>query len=313
MKTLIICDDPWSFDLHGDTTFAIMLECARRDSEIWYCDSFDLSAFGATVKANATQLSVVEGKRPQDAFTIQSKQQIDLSDMDWVWMRKDPPVDAHYLQATLLLELVTKQTNVINAPRSLRDINEHLSVLQFQDICPKTIVTRSKQDIDEFAKECGGKCVVKPIEGFGGLGVFVYDPTDPNAGSILELSTNAGNHWTMAQQFLPQASDGDKRVIVAAGNAVGAVLRVPAKYEARGNLHVGGKAVASGVTAEDQKIVERVRPFLLSHGIWFCGLDIIGGKMTELNITSPTGIRHIDRLTKQNTASMMFDAILAAL
>jgi glutathione synthase len=169
-------------------------------------------------------------------------------------------------------------------------------------------VTRSAARLRAFQAEQGGAIVVKPVDGYGGLGIFVVRDGDPNASSILETSTGAGTRWTLAQAYLPAAVEGDKRIILADGEPIGAVLRVPATAEARGNLHVGGKAVKSEVDARDKAIIAEIAPWLKQHGQIFVGLDVIGGMLTEINITSPTGVRHIARLDDRNVAEPIMDA-----
>jgi glutathione synthase len=180
-------------------------------------------------------------------------------------------------------------------------------VLRFPHLTPPTIVTRSAERVRAFQAEQGGAIVVKPVDGYGGLGIFVVRDGDPNASSIIETSTGAGTRWTLAQKFLPEASAGDKRIILADGEPVGAVLRVPATAEARGNLHVGGRAVKTEIDARDREIISAVAPWLRAHGQVLVGLDVIGGMLTEINITSPTGVRHAARLDNVNVAARVID------
>jgi glutathione synthase len=224
-------------------------------------------------------------------------------------MRKDPPVDVAFHQATWILERARGQTLLINDPRGLRELNEHLAMLELPDLTPPTIVTRNQARLREFLAEQGGAIVIKPVDGYGGLGIFVVRAGDPNASSIFETATAAGRQWTMAQRYLPAAAAGDKRILLIDGAPVGAVLRVPAATEARGNLHVGGTAVATTVTAEDQRLIDAVAPMLRRHGQVLVGLDVIGGLLTEVNITSPTGIRHMDRVNGGNHAARVIDWI----
>jgi glutathione synthase len=212
-----------------------------------------------------------------------------------------------YLHATWILDHARGKTLLVNDPRGLRELNEHLAVLNFPDLTPATIVTRSVDRLREFQREQGGAIVVKPVDGYGGLGIFVVRDGDLNASSILETSTGAGTRWTIAQKFLPEAANGDKRIILADGEPIGAVLRVPADAEARGNLHVGGRAVKTEVDARDQEIIATIAPFLRQHGQILVGLDVIGGMLTEINITSPTGVQHVARLENRNVAAPILD------
>jgi glutathione synthase len=204
-------------------------------------------------------------------------------------MRKDPPVDVTYLHATWILEQARGKTLLVNDPRGLRELNEHLAVLRFPELTPPTLVTRDTARLASFQREQGGAIVVKPVDGFGGLGVFVVRDGDPNASSIYETSTGAGTRWTMAQKYLPEAVDGDKRILLFDGEPLGAVLRVPGRNEARGNLHVGGRAVKTTIDADDRAIIAAIAPTLRAHGQLLVGIDVIGGRLTEINITSPTG------------------------
>jgi glutathione synthase len=225
-------------------------------------------------------------------------------------MRKDPPVDVRYLHATWILEQARGKTLLVNDPRGLRELNEHLAVLRFPHLTPPTIVTRSIDRLRQFQREQGGAIVVKPVDGYGGLGIFVVRDGDMNASSILESSMaidQPGARWTIAQKYLPEASAGDKRILLADGEPVGAVLRVPAEAEARGNLHVGGRAVKTELDDRDREIIATIAPFLREHGQIFVGLDVIGGMLTEINITSPTGVRHVARLDNRNVAAPILD------
>jgi glutathione synthase len=246
---------------------------------------------------------------PAEAFSVEPRVSIPLEAFDVVLMRKDPPVDTAYLHATWILEQARGKTLLVNDPRGLRELNEHLAVLRFPDLTPPTIVTRSADKLREFQAAQGGAIVVKPVDGYGGLGIFVVRKGDPNASSILETSTGAGTRWTLAQKYLPEAVEGDKRIVLVDGEPVGAVLRVPAEAEARGNLHVGGRAVRTDLDARDRAIVAAVAPFLRDHGQILVGLDVIGGMLTELNITSPTGVRHISRLEDRNVAAPIMDRL----
>ena len=211
-------------------------------------------------------------------------------------MRKDPPLDIDYLQATWILERARGKTLLINDPRGLRELNEHLAVLYFPSLTPPTIVTRSAARLRAFLDEQGGTIVVKPVDGYAGLGVFLIRNGDPNTSSLIETATRQGKSWTMAQRYLPEVSRGDKRILLCDGQPLGAVLRVPGADEARSNLHVGGTPVACEIEPEDHAIIRAVTPLLAQHGQIFVGLDVIGGRLTEINVTSPTGIRHLDQL-----------------
>jgi glutathione synthase len=302
VRALFILDPLEKLGLAGDTSYGLMLEAAARNWEIWTCQLEHLGLVGNDAVVDAVPTQVVDAALPAQAFSIGERAPHRLADFDIVLMRKDPPVDVNYLHATWILDHARGKTLLVNDPRGLRELNEHLAVLNFPHLTPPTIVTRSPERLRAFQAEQGGAIVVKPVDGYGGLGIFVVRDGDPNASSIIETSTGAGTRWTLAQRFLPAVVEGDKRIVLCAGEPVGAVLRVPATAEARGNLHVGGRAVKTVIDARDQQIIAELAPFLAQHGQIFVGLDVIGGMLTELNITSPTGIRHIAKLEQRNVA-----------
>jgi glutathione synthase len=311
VRLLFIVDPLDRLSLAGDTSYALMLEAYARQHEVWTCQLDHLGLEHDDPIALA-QLTVVRtAERAAEAFAVDDRTALPLDAFDMVFMRKDPPVDVAYLHATWILEHARGRTLLVNDPRGLRELNEHLAVLRFPDLTPPTIVTRSTTRLADFMREQGGAIVVKPVDGFGGLGIFVVREGDPNASSIFETSTAAGRQWTVAQRYLPEAADGDKRIVLVGGEPVGAVLRVPARGEARGNLHVGGRAVRSELDAADRAIIAAVAPTLAAHGQVLVGLDVIGGRLTELNITSPTGIRHIAALEGRNVAGEVLDRLAA--
>jgi len=308
MKLLFIVDPLEKLGLAGDTSYALMLEAATRGWEVWTCQIEHLGLVGDDAVTDACPTKVVAAATPAEAFAVGERTPRRLGDFDIVLMRKDPPVDVSYLHATWILDHARGKTLLVNDPRGLRELNEHLAVLQFPELTPATIVTRSAERLRAFQREQGGAIVVKPVDGYGGLGIFVVRGGDPNASSILETSTGAGTRWTLAQRYLPAAVDGDKRIILVDGEPVGAVLRVPGSEEARGNLHVGGRAVRSELDARDREIIAAVAPLMRSHGQILVGLDVIGGMLTEINITSPTGVQHVARLEQRNVAAPILDA-----
>ncbi|MFT3694689.1 MAG: glutathione synthase [Kofleriaceae bacterium] len=307
MKALFIVDPLEKLGLAGDTSYALMLEAVARSWEVWTCQLEHLGLEGDDAVVDAVPTQIREAATPHEAFTIGERAAMRLADFDVVLMRKDPPVDVMFLHATWILDHARGKTLLVNDPRGLRELNEHLAVLRFPHLTPPTIVTRSPQRLHEFQKAHGGTIVVKPVDGYGGLGIFVVKEGDPNASSIIETSTGAGTRWTLAQKYLPAVTEGDKRIVLCGGEPIGAVLRVPASAEARGNLHVGGRAVKTEITARDREIIAELAPFLAQHGQIFVGLDVIGGMLTELNITSPTGIRHIARLEGRNVAAPVLE------
>lgn len=310
MKLLFIVDPLEKLGLAGDTSYALMLEACTRGWEVFTCQLEHLGMTHDDATASAVRTMVEDAETPAEAFTVGDAQDFRLADFDMVWMRKDPPVDVAFLHATWILEHARGKTLLVNDPRGLRELNEHLAVLRFPAITPPTLVTRSAAKLRAFQQDCGGAIVVKPVDGYGGLGIFIVRDGDPNASSIIETSTGAGTRWTIAQKYLPEAVQGDKRILLADGEFMGAVLRVPAEAEARGNLHVGGRAVKTELDARDREIIAAVAPTLKQFGQVFVGLDVIGGFLTELNITSPTGVRHVARLEHRNVAGPILDKLV---
>jgi glutathione synthase len=309
VRLLFIVDPLDRLALAGDSSYALMLEAAARGWGVWTCQIEQLGLVDDDAVCDAAPTVVMPAVRPAEAFQVEPATPHRLADFDMVLMRKDPPVDVSYLHATWILEHARGKTLLVNDPRGLRELNEHLAVLRFPRLTPPTIVTRSAARLRAFQAEQGGTIVVKPVDGYGGLGIFVVRDGDANASSILETSTGAGARWTLAQRYLPEVVEGDKRILLADGEPVGAVLRVPAAAEARGNLHVGGRAVKTTLTARDREIIATVAPFLREHGQIFVGLDVIGGMLTELNITSPTGVRHTSDLDGRNVAGDILDCL----
>ena len=307
MRLLFIVDPLDRLALAGDTSYALMLEAVARGWEVWTCHIEHLGLESDDAVADVAPTLVKDAATPLEAFQVGARSLQHLSWFDVVLMRKDPPLDINYLHATWILDHAHGKTLLVNDPRGLRELNEHLAVLRFPNLTPPTIVTRSAERLRAFQATHGGAMVVKPVDGYAGLGIFVVRAGDPNASSIIETSTGAGTRWTIAQQYLPAAVEGDKRIILADGEPVGAVLRVPANAEARGNLHVGGTPVKTTIDARDREIIDTVAPFLRRHGQILVGLDVIGGMLTEINITSPTGVRQASRLDDCNVAAPILD------
>lgn len=309
VKILFVVDPLECLHLAGDTSYALMLEVAARGWELWTCQLEHLGLDSDDAVVDAVPTLVKNALVPHVAFSVGARVARRLADFEVVMMRKDPPFDVAYLHATWILDHARGKTLLVNDPRGLRELNEHLAVLRFPDLTPPTIVTRSPERLRAFQREQGGTIVVKPVDGYGGLGIFVVRDGDPNASSILETSTGAGARWTVAQRFLPEVVHGDKRIVLVDGEPIGAVLRVPAAAEARGNLHVGGRAVKTELDDRDCEIIRHVAPVLAAHGQILVGLDVIGGMLTEINITSPTGIRHISQLEQRNAAAPILDRL----
>ena len=309
MRILFIVDPLERLALAGDTSYALMLEAQRRDHEVWTCQIEPLGLEHDDPVADAVLTVVSPATSAEEAFSLEERTPIPLEAFDVVMMRKDPPVDVAYLHATWILEQARGKTLLVNDPRGLRELNEHLAVLRFPELTPATVVTRSARRLGAFLREQGGAIVVKPVDGYGGLGVFVVREGDPNTSSIFETSTQAGTRWTMAQKFIPEVTRGDKRIVLVDGEPIGAVLRVPAQNDARSNLHVGGRPVRTEIDDDDRAIIRAIAPLLAEHGQIFVGIDVIGGRLTEINITSPTGVRHIEDLERRNVAGAVWDRL----
>jgi glutathione synthase len=277
-----------------DTTFAFMLEGERRAHEQHECSTADLFVERAVPHARVRRAHV---RRATPHFTHSETRTVPLTWFDAVFMRKDPPFDLAYYFATQLLGLVDPRvTLVVNDPRGLREANEKLYALRFPEVIPESLVTADVAQLKAFMQSLGGEMIVKPLDGCGGAGVFHVHRGDRNLHAILETSTENGTRLVMAQRYLAAARDGDKRLIVLAGEPLGAILRIPREDEHRGNIHVGGRVERAEVDARDREICRRMAPRLEADGLYFVGLDVIGGLVTEVNVTSPTGVQEIDRL-----------------
>ena len=306
-RLLYVMDPMEGVLVDKDTTFAFQLEGQRRAHEQYHCLARDLFVARTVPHARVRRLHV---EQTAPYFGLEDAREVPLTFFDVVLMRKDPPFDMAYVFATHLLELVDRAvTFVMNAPRVLRDANEKLYALHFPDLIPPTIVTRSIDRVRAFVDEQGGAVVVKPIDGYGGRGIFLIRANDPNLSSLLETATDHGNTWTMAQRYIPEATQGDKRIILVDGEPVGAVLRVPPANEVRDNLHVGAVARKAEIDADDLTIIRALKPMLTGYGQLLAGLDVIGGRLTEVNITSPTGIRHIDQVNGGSSAAPVIDCV----
>ncbi|MGE0520538.1 MAG: glutathione synthase [Candidatus Binatia bacterium] len=281
-----------------DTTFMFMLEACRRGHEAYYVGLSDLYVERGVPYGRARRAHVM---RPTAADPVHHRLHEERTErLDWfdaVFMRKDPPFDMAYFFATHMLSLVdATRTVVLNDPRGLREANEKLYALHFPDIIPESLVSADLARLKAFMDELGGEMIVKPLDGAGGAGVFHVRRGDRNLNAILESATQDGRRLIMAQRYLPEIRQGDKRIVVLDGEPLGAVLRVPREDETRGNIHVGGTTYKAPLTARDRAICARIAPRLRSDGLWFVGLDVIGDWLTEINVTSPTGIQEINQL-----------------
>ncbi|MCA1825412.1 MAG: glutathione synthase [Myxococcales bacterium] len=291
-----------------DTTFALMLECRRRGIEVRELRQEWLFLAGGRARSRMRTVDVDRGGDPH--FRVLADCDAPLADLDVLFLRKDPPVDVDFLRATQMVELGPGPL-WINHPAGLRAANEKLLALRFADLGPPSIVTREMTRLRSFIAAAGGDAVVKPLDGCGGQGVVRVREGDPNFNALLEIATGGGRTPVLAQSFLPAVREGDKRIIVLDGEPVGAVLRVPKQGELRANFAAGGRAAAAPITARDREICRRLAPDLRALGLWLAGIDVIGGKLTEVNVTSPTGLVEIDALSGGSLEARVIDFALA--
>lgn len=300
-----VMDPVDSIDIDADTTFVLMLEAQSRGHRVLYVDPADLEVRDGRAVATAKELTL-RRERGRHA-DLGGAEMIDLdADVDVVWQRKDPPVDADYVTTTQILSLCASAL-VLNRPESILASNEKLYALHFRDLMPETTVTRRMGVLREFMEKLGGEMIVKPLDGRGGEGIFHVHRDDRNLSSILEQSTAFETRRIMAQRYLPEVRTGDKRILLVDGEPIGAVLRVPSDSEHRANLHVGGTAARAPLDDDDRRIVERVGPALRRDGLFFVGIDVIGGRLTEVNVTSPTGIQEINTLEEARLEALVLD------
>jgi glutathione synthase len=303
VKFAFIIDPLSKLDPGHDTSVALMEAAQALGHEVWVTQAEKLSvvnsqAWALLEQVQLTPVELVEGLWvvSERWYTISEAVLRSLEDMDAVFMRTDPPVTIPYLYATYILDYINPdKTLVINTPSGIRMANEKMYALQFKDVIPETIVSQDKSVIQKFVEKQGAG-VLKPLGGKAGEGILFLEPSDRNFNSLVEVSTQRGREPVMIQTYLPAAKEGDKRIILLNGKPIGAVNRIPTGKEFRGNMAVGGRVAATEITAQDQKICEQVGPTVQKDGLYFVGIDVIGGYLTEVNVTSPTGIREIDRL-----------------
>ncbi|MCE2517272.1 MAG: glutathione synthase [Alphaproteobacteria bacterium] len=313
LKVAIQMDPVAGIDIRGDTTFALGLEAQRRGHELFVYDPEHLT------------MSLKHGAAPKDSVTATGRATRFIDDrgghyqegepetralinQDVVLMRQDPPFDMHYITATHLLDHIHPDTLVVNNPTEVRNAPEKLLVTSFPELLPPTLISRNTDDIRAFRDE-HKNIIVKPLFGNGGAGIFHLTPDDSNLSSLLEMMLAQDRAPLMIQQYLPDVRKGDKRVILVDGKPVGALNRLPAEGESRSNMHVGGQPAEIDLDDDDFRIAEAIGPLLNERGLLFTGIDVIGGYLTEINVTSPTGIREIERFTGVNLAATIWDAI----
>lgn len=295
MRIGFVMDPLASVNIDADTTFALMLAAQQRGHELFFMRMKDLAAEGDECWATMQRADV--RRQEGDHYSLGAATYEPLHELDCVFMRKDPPFDVPYLHAAHLLELAEeKGCLVVNKPNGLRAANEKLYALHFMEFMPDTLVTRSRQRIREFLEAHDNRCIIKPVDGHGGEGIFMLEKDDRNLNALLEVATDHGRRRIICQAYMEAAREGDKRILLLDGEPLGGILRVPSSDEHRGNIHVGGTVEKAELTDADLAICEGVGPRLSRDGLWFVGIDVIGGKLTEVNVTSPTGIQEMSRL-----------------
>ena len=308
LKIAFQMDPIGPIDIDADSTFRIAEEAQLRGHELFYYTPDMLAYQEGRITATGCPLTVKREKG--NHFSLGEKTEADLADMDVVWLRQDPPFDMGYITTTHLLDRIHPDTLVVNDPFWVRNYPEKLLVLDFPDLTPPTTVACDLETIKAF-KAKHGTVILKPLYGNGGAGVFKLTEADNNITSLHELFSGINREPLIVQKFLPDVSNGDKRVILVDGEPVGAINRVPAKGETRSNMHVGGRPEKVALTARDIEICERIGPLLREKGQIFVGIDVIGDYLTEINVTSPTGIQELERFDGTNVAEKIWQAIEA--
>jgi len=308
LKIGIVMDPIGAITPKKDSSFAMLLEAERRGAEIHYFEQKHLSLVSGKAMGRSTLLHVRD--EYEDWFTFGEEQHIDLGGLDAILMRKDPPFDIEYVYTTYILDRAKLAgALIVNDPQALRDMNEKAYTAWFPDCTPVTLITRSMAEIKAFLSQ-HGRIVVKPLEGMGGRSIFVVNDGDKNANVIFETLTDYGKQFAMAQDYIPEIRLGDKRILLIDGEPVPyALARVPTDDDNRGNIVAGADAKGQPLSAQDRAISAEVGPVLRDAGVMFAGIDVIGDYLTEVNVTSPTGIRELDRQFEINIAGLLFDAI----
>ena len=308
MKLGVIMDPIQSINIKKDSTFEMLWQAQNLGWDIEYFEMDDLSIDNGIALGEARSLKVFQD--PEHWFELQTKSSMKLGSLDAILMRKDPPFDMEFVYATYILDLAEEQgALVVNSPRALRDCNEKAYCAWFPKLCPATVITRSAEQFKEFLNK-HEDIILKPLDGMGGTSIFRVQKGSPNINVIIETLTNYGVEYAMAQKFIPEITEGDKRILMVDGNPVPYVLaRIPTKGETRGNLAAGGKGVAQAISDDDLKIAHEVGPELRKRNILFAGLDIIGDRLTEINVTSPTCIKEINAEFDTNIALDLLRAI----
>jgi glutathione synthase len=294
LRMAFIMDPIQTINVEKDTTFVLILESQKRGHEVWYIELKDLYVENGRACANASEINLNSGT---DFYRFLRTNTVSLESFNTVWMRKDPPFNMDYIYATYILSLINpEKTLIVNNPRGLRESNEKFYVLNFPDLIPPTTVAKNQTKLKSFLTEVGGEMVVKPLDGCGGEGVFYVKEGDRNANVIIETITEGGRRYALAQKFIKEVSEGDKRIILLNGRPLGAVMRIARPGgEFRCNFHSGGSPAKTELTGRDIQICQGIAPKLREDRLYLVGIDVIGGYLTEVNSTSPTGVQEINR------------------
>ncbi|QYX65515.1 glutathione synthase [Shewanella putrefaciens] len=310
IKLGIVMDPISEINIKKDSSFAMLMAAQDRGYQLFYMEMADLAMVNGVAMANMRPLTVINDASKW--YELGEAQDTPMSELDVILMRKDPPFDTEFIYATYMLERAEEQgVLIVNKPQSLRDANEKLFTAWFSEFTPETIVTRDAKRIRAF-HQAKGDIILKPLDGMGGTSIFRVKQDDPNLGVIIETLTSYGQQYAMAQAFIPEITKGDKRILVVDGEPVPyALARIPMKGETRGNLAAGGSGVAQPLSDSDWAIARAIGPELKKRGLIFVGLDVIGDKLTEINVTSPTCIREIQAAFDVDITGMLMDAIEA--
>ncbi len=308
MRLVFVMDPVSTVIVDEDTSFALMLEAQARGHHVDHCLPQDVGLRGKKVLARVRKATMQ--RDPVQPIRLAEPEDIDLVDADAVFIRKDPPFTDEYLWLTLVLDHLDGSTLVVNSPRGLREANEKLYAHHFPEIVPPTIMTSHRDEILRFLSDIGGKAVIKPIDGHGGVGVFLLANGDSNLNGLIEAVTHNGARNAIVQALIPEIyEEGDKRILLLDGEFLGVVARMPSAGDLRSNIHVGGSAVPAQLTGADEAIIETMRDRLLADRLFFVGLDVIGGKLIEVNVTSPTLIQQMSRLMGKNLTTPVIERL----
>ena len=306
MKIAFQMDPIESVDISADSTFRLAEEAQKRGHNLYVYTPNDLTFNRGKITAKVR--SIILKRTIGDHVSFGALEIVNLTEFDVIWLRQDPPFDMGYITNTHLLDLIAKETLIVNNPFWVRNLPEKLLVLEFPDLIPDTVISRDLEEIKEFKREFKD-IIIKPLYGNGGAGIFRLKEDDKNLTSLHELFSNMSSEPLIAQAFLPDVRNGDKRIILVDGSPVGAINRVPKAGEIRSNMHVGGKAEPAKLSQRDREICSAIGPTLKSKGQVFVGIDVIGEYLTEINVTSPTGIQELERFDNINIAELIWQAV----